>query len=641
MRREPFVGARALGHAGRAEGVCAVRRRSFRIERHEFQVQDSWVGQAFTSVVTLFVGCSGSGKSTGFESLLYPLGLNSGKIMHAVRSCTQVRLVFRVGDTRWQATRPAVHRGGSVCFENLSDPTLGEVRRPVTRGRGGEQSASEFVMELLGIPLLGSGQGRVGLAEVERWLALRQSTIATAYLGGGSDAVRRLTGRVLLGLHDEHIDALQQRFQEAKAAHSQAKAAAAAMRAARQEAGLPGPMDLEATAQLWKQEHAAATERAQHAQAELSRHQRHVAELDRQRQQARAAQQSARRHTGAVEERMRQAQRQEGRLEGRLEGLRQQASVPQHCPQCNQVLQVDGLPEDHCQVCRQQDRLYAQRLADRAALLAEAEKALASARQACARLEGELARAQETEDAARDTVRTAEQAISDFTRSTLDPCRAAALTHEKDAAHLAGRLEQLQERIKEVGVLAALEAERDRLMEEKDQAHEVWKEAEKKLATELKQLVEQWSRHFLTRLKAVNPDVRHAHIDPETFLPHVDGLAFDDQAVAGGPQTLANLCAMLALRDVARAVPTVLLPLFFMVDSPLSGLGGQGLDGQMAERLLEQLADAAAVADTDGTPMQIIAAVNDPLPRPLAGVREIRLDRSNRYIPAQLEAEAA
>ncbi|MEV7282974.1 hypothetical protein AB0O01_00115 [Streptomyces sp. NPDC093252] len=618
-----------------------MRRRSFIIERHEFEVQGSWVGQVFSGVVTLLVGCSGSGKSTGFESLLYPLGLNSGKIMHAVRSCTQVRLVFRVGGTRWQATRPAAHRGGHVSFENLSDPTVGEVRRPVARGRGGEPSASEFVMELLGIPLLGSGGSRVGLAEVERWMSLRQSTIATAYLGGGSDAVRRLTGRVLLGLHDEHTDALQQRFQEAKTAYAQAKASAAAMLAARRDAGLPGPMDLEATEQLWKQEHATVAERVQQAQAELSRHQRHVAELDRQRDQARAAQQSARRNTGAVEERLRQAQRHEGRLEGRLEGLRQQASVPQHCPQCTQVLRVDGLPEDHCRVCKQQDVLHTRRLADQAVLLAEAEKALASARQACGRLESELARAQETEDTARQTVRAVEQGIGDFTRSTFDPCRAAALTHEKEASHLAGRLEQLQERIKEVGVLAALEAERDRLQESKDQAHQMWKEAEKKLATDLKQLVDQWSRLFLTRLRAVNPDVRHAHIDPETFLPHVDGLAFDDQAVAGGPQTLANLCAMLALRDLARCVPTVLLPLFFMVDSPLSGLGGQGLDGQMAERLMEQLADAAADADADGAPMQIIAAVNDPLARPLTGVREIRLDRSSRYIPAQLDTEAA
>lgn len=76
------------------------------------------------------------------------------------------------------------------------------------------------------------------------------------------------------------------------------------MLAARRDAGLPGPMDLEATEQLWKQEHAAVAERAQQAQAELSRHQRHVAELDKQRDQARAAQQSARRHTGAVEERL-------------------------------------------------------------------------------------------------------------------------------------------------------------------------------------------------------------------------------------------------------------------------------------------------------------------------------------------------
>ncbi|MFJ8536870.1 hypothetical protein [Streptomyces sp. NPDC093591] len=597
--------------------------------------------QAFTSAVTLLVGCSGSGKSTGFESLLYPLGLNSGKIMHAVRSCTQVRLVFRVGEMRWQATRPAVHRGGHVSFENLSDPAVGVVRRPVGRGRGGEQSASEFVMELLGIPLLGSGGGRVGLTEVERWMALRQSTIATAYLGGGSDTVRRLTGRVLLGLHDEHIEGLQQRFQEVKAAHAQAKASAAAMRAARREAGLPGPMDLEATEQLWKQEHAAAAGQAQQAQAQLSRHQQHMAGLDRQRDQARAAHQAARRHTGAVEERLRQAQRHEGRLEGRLEGLSQQASEPQHCPRCAQVLRTEGLPVDHCRVCKQKDVLHTERLAGQAARLAEAQQALASARQACGRLETELARAHEAEDRARQALWAIEQSIGDFTRSVLNPCQAAALAHEKEAAHLAGRLEQLQERIKEVGVLAALEAERDRLLEEKDQAHDMWKEAEKKLAAQLKDLVEQWSRHFATRIRAVNADVRHAHIDPETFLPHVDGLAFDEQAVAGGPQTLANVCAMLSLRDVAREVPTVRLPLFFMVDSPLSGLGGQGLDGQMAERLMEQLAHAAAVADADGTPMQIIAAVNDPLTRPLNGVREIRLDRSDRYIPAQLEAEAA
>jgi hypothetical protein len=65
MRRGPFVGARVLGHVGWAEGVCAVRRLSFVIERHECQVQDSWVGQVFSVVVTLLVGCSGSGKSTG------------------------------------------------------------------------------------------------------------------------------------------------------------------------------------------------------------------------------------------------------------------------------------------------------------------------------------------------------------------------------------------------------------------------------------------------------------------------------------------------------------------------------------------------------------------------------------------------
>ncbi|MBW1603897.1 hypothetical protein JJV70_17655 [Streptomyces sp. JJ66] len=78
---------------------------SFVIERLEFQRGDLWYARYFRGLVTFLVGHSKAGKSTALEALLYPLGLLTATVMPEVRGCQQVRLVFRVAGTRWQATR--------------------------------------------------------------------------------------------------------------------------------------------------------------------------------------------------------------------------------------------------------------------------------------------------------------------------------------------------------------------------------------------------------------------------------------------------------------------------------------------------------------------------------------------------------
>ncbi|MFF1956133.1 hypothetical protein ACFVWX_03915 [Streptomyces sp. NPDC058220] len=73
------------------------------------------------------------------------------------------------------------------------------------------------------------------------------------------------------------------------------------------------------------------------------------------------------------------------------------------------------------------------------------------------------------------------------------------------------------------------------------------------------------------------------------------------------------------------------MPPLLIIDSPLSGLGSQGLDHDTALRLIGTLIDIADDTSPDGYACQVIAATNDPLPRPYPGVREIRIDTGNRF----------
>ncbi|MER5312427.1 hypothetical protein ABT034_32145 [Streptomyces sp. NPDC002773] len=140
-----------------------------------------------------------------------------------------------------------------------------------------------------------------------------------------------------------------------------------------------------------------------------------------------------------------------------------------------------------------------------------------------------------------------------------------------------------------------------------------------------------WSELFLARVREIDPSKNIATIDAEDFTTLVDGKAFEDSSVAGGPKTVTNIAVLLSLRDLAREEPTVIVPPFLLIDSPLSGFGAQGLDEQISTRLLKALITAADDPSPDGFACQIITVTNDPLPQAHSGVREIRLSPEHRY----------
>ncbi|AJE38709.1 hypothetical protein [Streptomyces nodosus] len=55
------------------------------------------------------------------------------------------------------------------------------------------------------------------------------------------------------------------------------------------------------------------------------------------------------------------------------------------------------------------------------------------------------------------------------------------------------------------------------------------------------------------------------------------------------------------------------------------------MDQATGLRLVDTLIDVAGGPSSDGYACQVIAAINDPLPRPYPGVHEIPVDTDNRF----------
>ena len=132
-----------------------------------------------------------------------------------------------------------------------------------------------------------------------------------------------------------------------------------------------------------------------------------------------------------------------------------------------------------------------------------------------------------------------------------------------------------------------------------------------------------------------DPWYREAHVDPESYLPMVDGEPFDMLSVGGARKTLVNLAYHLANFSVSLAEgDDVLLPTLLIIDSPRKNVGEAALDRSVVEaiyRRLRAFQDARAHSPKE---FQIIIADNEPP----ASAREwlpriIELDYDHPLVP--------
>ncbi|MGW8569814.1 hypothetical protein [Streptomyces niveus] len=605
---------------------------SFVIERFEFLYKNQWRFRAYTGLVTFLTGPSDSGKSTGAESLLYALGLTRGTVMPEVRTCDVVRLVFRVAGTRWQASRSGRSSGGQVIFQNLTDPRDPERSLPVHASKAGETTAGDFILELFGIQPMRSGAVTLSLSHVYRVMALGQATIGTEYLGGLSKAERILLFEVLLRLRDTELDRLENEADDAANRHSKAKRLLNQFNKMRESGVLPDAEAVRAQHAATTRAHQDAVRTWDEANAAYSvmagEHGRlnavyEVADRDRSRARKKADEAAAL---------LRAAAQELGRAQGHLSGLLAAAAkkdTGKDCSHCGQALpeRDPGLCPQCAQTCAQESGHNERQQDVFARAQAELDRAVMvrTTREDTARAAADAAG--RTEAAARNAL----NARDIYEKQTLTPQRTLVHGLEKTAHGLSKEIEQLAVRLEEAGYLALQEREvKAREQEKKAADHE--RDAGRKMREERREaLLRRWSELFQARVREIDPSKSSASINARDFSTLVDGKAFEDSAVAGGPKTVTNIAVLLSLRDLAREEATVTVPPFLLIDSPLSGFGAQGLDEQTSGRLLKTLITAADDPSLDGTGFQIITVTNDPLPQAYPGVREIRLSHQHRY----------
>ncbi|MFF3159055.1 hypothetical protein [Streptomyces sp. NPDC057910] len=603
---------------------------SFVIERLEFQRGDVWYARCFKGLVTFLVGHSKAGKSTALEALLYPLGLLTATVMPEVRGCQQVRLVFRIAGTRWQATRSGSNPRARVSLKNLDDTGEIEHLLPVTSAKAGEMTAGAFVQDLLGLPQAVRGATRVGLDDFySTVMALRQNTIASEFLGGGKDEARVLALEVLLGLWNEDLAGLEKNASEAASRYRAARSALAAFKKLRDSGALADPASVRAAYEQKQREHRAAAQRWQEADAALK-----VAVGERGRlvalhQAAEAQRRKSAKQAVAAHATVNGATAEHARAEGELATLL--APVPQDCTCCGQPL-----PDREPGLCRQCGQLH-DGLEDRR------EQQIAAARAKVDRLLLKLRGLQEASAAAADQAAEADTAAAAaltardaYDEGHLQPARKAAQQAEKQAHGLSRDVAQLKERLESADYISAQEQVIKAAKEQMDAAQAARDAAVTAHEVRRKEVTGRWSEFFLARLKQINPDVETAHIDPADFTTrvkeqHTADKTFAESSVAGSPKVATNVALLLALRDLGRVDRGVRVPPLMVIDSPLAGLGAKGLDHDTGLRLIDTLIDIADDPSPDGYACQVIAATNDPLARPYPGVREIRIDTDNRF----------
>ncbi|MFD9339430.1 hypothetical protein ACFWBF_34335 [Streptomyces sp. NPDC060028] len=603
---------------------------SFVIERLEFKRNGIWYVRRLKGLVTFLVGHSKSGKSTAIETLLYPLGLKTLRVMPEVRSCEQLRLVFRVAGTRWQATRSGSDPRAQVLLKNLDRPREAEKALPVSSSKVGEVTAGAFVQDLLGLPAAVRGTTRLALDSFYNTvLALRQRTIASDFLGGVPDASRVLVMEVILGLWNEDLAGLEKNASETESQYRAARAALSQFKKLRDSGALTDPDATRAEYEQKVREHETASKRWQKAAGVLTEV---VGELGRLAALYKAAEQHRRKAA-------RQADAVQAKLSGakadlaRAEGARDALLVPsqKECTLCEQ-----RLPERAPGHCLQCDQPHPEGENRRARQLAAASAKVNRLRLQVRELKDVVAAAVQL---AADGEKAAARALADrdaFEERRLAPARSAAQQAEKEAFGLSRDVAQLKRQIENADYIRVQEQVIKEAKERMEAAQMARDAAQGAGGVRRKEVAGRLSAFFLARLQQINPAVETAHVDPHDFTTLVRerdeaDKTFDDSSVAGSPKVATNVALLLALRDLGRVDAAVRIPPLMIIDSPLAGLGATGLDRDTSLRLIDTLISIADDPSADGYACQVIAATNDPLPRPYPGVTEIPINEMARF----------
>ncbi|MEU4516525.1 AAA family ATPase [Nonomuraea wenchangensis] len=551
---------------------------------------------SFTSGLNAVIGSYGTGKSSLFELIKFALGARKAKIMPTVRQhLRSVVLDVTVGHNRVQLTRSVGENRISVRHEN------GTSQRWSATG-GNLPSAGGQLLEMLGLPTVrlskrGSEKGEpLTFFDLYRFVYLPQSDVNLSVAGHADKLLlrkRKAIFELAYGLSTEQIRKLLLEISALENKRDEMRSAANAVERFLGEVGAPEEpelhaAELEARAALAEAEARLQAVKAR-AYAALPGDQESLRSRISTLRIAAADTEAARSVTAAAVRRGESLVAQlnvdisrEERADAASATLSGLEFVT--CPRCLQAINDRDIPAGHCLLCtqlqasstsvrhqREIERLTAQR--DEAKVLLKQDQDQLNV------LTSELDRIRaELNSAASELER---QAAAAHLIPSIDLASDAATERELARARLR-EVERFHTLWDQLGRHRSAIAEVQRDIDSKRRLHADLVSTLEERRVRISELGEIYN----SEIEALQfAGYERAGIDADTYLPVINGDAFDELSVSGARKTLANVAFYISNLGYALSNNEIRMPSAIIIDSPRTSLGNTPEDVAAGKRI--------------------------------------------------------
>lgn len=620
---------------------------TLRIDHVGFEAEAGEAVYRFGAGLNVIHGETGSGKTSLLEALKYGLGGNAILSPAVRQGVRRVRVGIRLGESRYEFQRNV---GASIITVSDLDGTLVE-ELSATR-RKDLRFAGDFLLDACGLPSVRLASKKsfrsesISFWDFYAYCYVPQSEIdrsVVGHLDPFRDRKRKAVFELLLGLTTERIEQLRVEINELRESLRSKEQELSAVTSFLESLDLPSRIVLQ--------------ERQEEARARLSELE---GRLDSLREEGRRATQFASERQAKLREILAEAtryaeriaeleagidQRMEHRFE--LESDRERLSRTgaaanilgtldfRQCPRCLQAVDPGRYGELACYLCGQeepqvhvgegsrqeQERRWEVERVDE--LLGEVDEMLEMDRRELREAQGQR---RALESAARELSGDLDKASEAYVSPKFDEITAVSseigslrgeITRLDESLETWGRKDRIAEDIADLeGGLSSLSSELEEEQRRGAQAHERLDELSGIFDEIVRELEMPWYD-------------QPAYVDPNTYLPMVNGVAMDNLS-SGGMKMMANIAYHMALLTLGLSRRDTRIPSLLVLDSPRKNLGATAPDQFHAGQFYRWIGTLVA-AHQDRS--QIIIADNDP---PLQGVpisEEIRVSHDSPTVP--------
>lgn len=605
------------------------------------------VRHQFVGPLTVLTGPVGVGKSTLFELAKYAIG-GKARIAPVARDhITQVQIELEIADETLRLTRALA--GATASQVEIHDvragETLGLFQVKPDRSGDATRTVSSALLGAMGLPtdVVATSKTRttritfnnvwsfiyVEQREIDRSVARNNDTY--------SEPARKTTFELLFGLTDPNVLKLREQELKAQGALDAAQVDERAVTAFLADSRTRTQPEATAAAEAAEQSRLAAAEQLASLQQEADtvrgqvgvvrdlvlQAREQLAELQSEQRELAVANDEQSRLLKQLRDRAAEADRatQAATILGPIEFV--------ICPRCAQSITSRSHDEGTCRLCLQPEPV--QNAEDAPASTAEADRVASQIDEVQTLLEFTTSERSAVDSrllVARENLAKLEALLDERTRNFVSP----RLEQYADAAAALARSEtmlaSMEDVLRQWDRANDLKLARVSAENKLDEAKSALKAAQDSLESVRTQLLTALSADYqeiVTRLGV--PTVKHAEIDPKSYLPFANGDRFDKISTGGITTGLVTAYWLTVLATALRERQTN-YPTLLIIDTPRKSIGAQ--NARMADELYRQL---DTLASEYGDRMQVIVADND-VPKDISKRwQDLRFDYDHPTVP--------